>query len=406
MKSVKCIITACLTLTMVFQMLAPTTVALAEEINAVSGIVAQQADDVENVDTINGDTSAGTGGDESGSDDASASESGTTSGSASSGSTAGEGATAGQGSADTNEDTSDKEDEQDVPATVAAGATITTVAQLKTAMAGHGEVEAQDEAVTRITFRDPTALCVISNTSPSLYQKATIAVENQTGGAFDASTPQGGYAFLGLGSDDYPFTGTFDAKSPSGSVCSIALATSLFNNVELNENSFMPYFVWKGEGSEPVVAANVSGAKTLDVTVQIADPANATVSESTAGITSALFGTVTGSLTLSVTYSFSGTRKGLGATADATGNVGLLANTVENGTFTVQSVTLPSNVASGGTVKTNGGNAGLLVGEAKDGAFLSVGTLSNVPTATVQSGNGAPAALWARLGRALARPLR
>lgn len=99
----------------------------------------------------------------------------------------------------TNEDTSDKEDEQDVPATVAAGATITTVAQLKTAMAGHGEVEAQDEAVTRITFRDPTALCVISNTSPSLYQKATIAVENQTGGAFDASTPQGGYAFLGLG---------------------------------------------------------------------------------------------------------------------------------------------------------------------------------------------------------------
>lgn len=398
MKSVKCIITACLTLTMVFQMLAPTTVALAEEINAVSGMVAQQADDVENTDAINGDTSAGTGGDESGSGDASASESGTTSGSASSGSTAGEGVTAGQGSAGANEDTSDKADAQDVPATVAAGATITTVAQLKTAMAGHGEVEAQDEAVTRITFRDPTALCVISNTSPSLYQTATIAVENQTGGAFDASTPQGGYAFLGLGSDDYPFTGTFDAKSPSGSVCSIALATSLFNNVELNENSVLPYFVWKGEGSEPVVAAKVSGTKTLDVTVQIADPANATVSESTAGITSALFGTVTGSLTLSVTYSFSGTRKGLGATADATGNVGLLANTVENGTFTVQSVTFPSNVASGGTVKTSDGNAGLLVGEVRDGAALSVDTLSNVPTATVQSSNGCAGGIVGKVG--------
>ena len=398
MKSVKCIITACLTLTMVFQMLAPTTVALAEEINAVSGIVAQQADDVENVDTINGDTSAGTGSDESGSGDASASESGTASGSASSGSTAGEGATAGQGSAGANEDTSDKEDAQDVPATVAAGATITTVAQLQTAMTGHGEVEAQGETVTRITFRDPTALCIISNTSPSLYQTATIAVENQTGGAFDVSTSQGGYAFLGLGSDDYPFTGTFDAKSPSGSVCSIALATSLFNNVELNKNSFLPYFVWKGEGSEPVVAAKVSGTKTLDVTVQIADPANATVSESTAGITSALFGTVTGSLTLSVTYSFSGTRKGLGVTADATGNVGMLANTVESGTFTVQSVTLPNNVASGGTVKTNGGNAGLLVGEAKDGASLSVGTLSNVPTATVQSGNGCAGGVVGKVG--------
>ena len=398
MKLVKSIITACLTLTMLFQMLAPTTVALAEEINAVSGIVAQQADDVENTDAINGDTSAGAGSDESGSGDASASESGTTSGSASSGSTAGEGATAGQGSAGANEDTSDKADAQDVPATVAAGATITTVAQLKTAMAGHGEVEAQDEAVTRITFRDPTALCVISNTSPSLYQTATIAVENQTGGAFDVSTPQGGYAFLGLGSDDYPFTGTFDAKSPSGSVCSIALATSLFNNVELNENSFMPYFVWKGEGSEPVVAAKVSGTKTLDVTVQIADLANATVSESTAGITSALFGTVTGSLTLSVTYSFSGTRKGLGATADATGNVGLLANTVESGAFTVQSVTLPNNVASGGTVKTNGGNAGLLVGEAKDGTSLRVGSLNNVPTATVQSGNACAGGVVGKVG--------
>lgn len=398
MKSVKCIITACLTLTMVFQMLAPTTVALAEEINAVSGIVAQQADDVENADAINGDTSAGTGGDESGSGDASASESGTTSGSASSGSTAGEGVTAGQGSAGANEDTSDKADAQDVPATVAAGATITTVAQLKTAMAGHGEVEAQGEAVTRITFRDPTALCVISNTSPSLYQTARIAVENQTGGAFDVSTPQGGYAFLGLGSDDCPFKGTFNAKSPSESVCSIALATSLFNNVELNENSVLPHFVWKGEGSEPVVAAKVSGAKTLDVTVQIADPANTTVSESTAGITSALFGTVTGSLTLSATYSFSGTRKGLGVTADATGNAGLLANTVESGTFTVQSVTLPNNVASGGTVKTSGGNAGLLVGEVKDGATLRVGSLNNVPTATVQSGNGSAGGVVGKVG--------
>lgn len=401
MKSVKCIITACLTLTMVFQMLAPTTVALAEEINAVSGIVAQQADDIENVDTINGDTSAGTGSDESGSGDASASESGTTSDSASSGSTAGEGATAGQGSTDTNEDTSEKADAQDVPATVAAGATIDTVEQLQAAMAGHGEVEVQGETVTRIFFRDPTALCVISNTSPSLYQTATIAVENQTGGAFDVSTPQGGYAFLGLGSDDYPFTGTFDAKSPSGSVCSIALATSLFNNVELNENSFMPYFVWKGEGSEPVVAAKVSGTKTLDVTVQIADPANATVSESTAGITSALFGTVTGSLTLSVTYSFSGTRKGLGATADATGNVGLLANTVESGAFTVQSVTLPSNVASGGTVSATSGKAGLLVGAVNDGASLRVGSLNNVPTATVQSSNGCAGGVVGKVGSSI-----
>ena len=181
------------------------------------------------------------------------------------------------------------------------------------------------------------------------------------------------------------------------------MATSLFNNVELNSDIRIPNLIWKGEGSEPVVAAAVAGGdqdQNLDVTIQIADPVSGgSVTESTAGITSALFGTVSGSLSLSATYSFSGTRKGLGATPDATGNVGLLANTVASGsTFAVESVTFPDNVVSGGTVSATSGNAGLLVGAVNDGASLSVGSLNNVPTATVQSSNGSAGGVLGKVG--------
>ena len=61
--------------------------------------------------------------------------------------------------------------------------------------------------------------------------------------------------------------------------------------------------------------------------------------------------------------------------------------------MTVESVTFPNDLTSGGAVITSSGNAGLLVGEVKDGATLSIGTLANVPTATVQSTKAPPVAL-------------
>lgn len=388
MRSVKRILAVYLTFAMAFQLFAPTTGALAEELNVVSGAMAQQPGSSESADGNGGgssaDTGAASGDDASASGDASAGGSETTSDDAASGdAAAGDASESQEPAADESASAGDDAvDAQDAPATVAVGATITTVDGLKKAMGDHGDVTATGETVTAITFNDAVGLRIISNADPRLYQTATLTRGGQTGDALDLSSPDGGYTFLGFGSEAYPFKGSFDTNGTS-----IALATSLFNNVELNSGIRIPNLIWKGEGSEPVVAAAVAGGdQDLDVAIQIADPVSGSVQESTAGITSALFGTVSGSLSLSATYSFWGTRKGLGATADATGNVGLLANTVANGsTFAVESVTFPDNVASGGTVSATNGNAGLLVGEVKDGATLRVGSLSNVPTATIES---------------------
>lgn len=393
MRSVKRILAVYLIFAMAFQLFAPTTGALAEELNVVSGATAQQPGGSESADGNGGgssadaDADAASGDGASASDDASAGEAkrppdDAASGDAASGDASESQEPAADESASAGDDATDA---QDAPATVAAGATITTVDELKKAMGSHGDVIATGGTVTAITFNDAVGLRIISNADPQLYRTAALTRGGQTGDALDLSGPDGGYTFLGLGSDDYPFKGSFDTNGTS-----VALATSLFNNVELNSNIHIPNLIWKGKGSEPVIAANVTGGdQDLTVTIQIADPVSEKVQESTAGITSALFGTVSGSLSLSATYSFWDTRKGLGATPDATGNVGLLANTVANGsTFAVESVTFPDNVASGGTVSATNGNAGLLVGAVDDGASLRVGSLSNVPTATVQSSKG------------------
>ena len=390
MRSVKRILAVYLTFAMAFQLFAPTTGALAEELNVVSGATAQQPGSSESADGNGGgssaDVGAASGDDASASGDASAGGSETASDDAASGDAAAGDASEGQEpAAEESANAGDgAADAQDAPATVAAGATITTVAQLQAAMVDHGNVTATGETVTAITFNDAVGLRIISNADPQLYQNAALTRGGQTGDALDLSSPDGGYTFLGFGSEDYPFKGSFDTNGTS-----IALATSLFNNVELNSGIHIPNLTWKGEGSEPVIAAAVAGGtQDLDVTIRIADPVSGSVQKSTAGITSALFGTVSGSLSLSATYSFWGTRKGLGATPDATGNVGLLANTVASGVFTVKSVDFSNQVVSGGTVKATNGNAGLLVGAVSDGASLRVGSLSDVPTATVESSNG------------------
>ena len=391
MRSVKRILAVYLTFAMAFQLFAPTTGALAEELNVASGATAQQPGSSEGADGNAGgssaDAGAASGDDASTSDDASAGGSETASDDAASGdAAAGDASESQEPAADESASAGDDAaDAQDAPATVAAGATITTVDELETAMGDHGVVTATGETVNAITFNDAVGLRIISNADPQLYQTAALTKGGQTG-VLDLSSPDDVYTFYGFGSDDYPFRGSFTTGDTS-----IALATSLFNNVELNPNIRIPNLVWKGKGSEPVVAANVTGGgqdQDVAVAIQIADPVGENVQESTAGITSALFGTVTGSLSLNATYSFWGTRKGLGATVN-TGNMGLLANTVASGsTFMVQSVTFPDNVASGGTVTTASGNAGLLVGEVKDGATLRVGSLSNVPTVTIESSKG------------------
>lgn len=84
-----------------------------------------------------------------------------------------------------------------------------------------------------------------------------------------------------------------------------------------------------------MVASKVSGAengeesKTLIASVDIVEPVNVDVKDTTSALTAPLTGATTGNLAANVTYSLTDSRKNLNA--NATGNIGLIANTVESG---------------------------------------------------------------------------
>ena len=145
MRSVKRILAVYLTFAMAFQLFAPTTGALAEELNVVSGATAQQPGGSEGADGNAGGSSADAGvaggDDTSASDDASAGGSETVSDDAASGDAAAGDASESQGPAADESASADDDaaDAQDAPATVAAGATITTVDELKKAMGSDGD---------------------------------------------------------------------------------------------------------------------------------------------------------------------------------------------------------------------------------------------------------------------------
>lgn len=411
MRSAKGIITACLTATMVFQMFAPSTAALAAEVDAASNIAAYvgggsgAVEGAESAGSASGDGDSSssasgtpaTGGTESGSSSADSGEStgsasGAGSGSAASGSessTAGsESANAGAAQGDAAQDAAASEDaaQQDATSAAAAGATITTLKGLQDALAidNSGSATGTGDVADTITVNDSRALIVISNTDPKIYQNAKIVKGGSTGSGFDVSAKTAdGYEFQGFGSDAYPFKGSIEIGS------SIGAARTFYNNIELSDANAVARLTWKGTSCEPIVANKVAGnGKTLDAQVAIADPVDATgeIKEDTAGITGSIVGSSSGVLTLKASYSFTGKRKGVGINPQ-TGNAGLLVNTIENGTLTIDSVTLPENVVGTPTVSAAAANgcAGGLIGCVNDGASASVNNSIDVSAFTVST---------------------
>lgn len=410
MRSAKGIITACLTATMVFQMFAPSTAALAAEVDAASSIAAYAGsgsgavEGAEGAGSASGDgnsssSASGTpaaGGTESGSSSADSGENtgsadGAGSGSAASGSessTAGsESANAGAAQGDAAQDAAASEDaaQQDAASAAAAGATITTLKGLQDALAigDSGSATGTGDVADTITVNDSRALVLISNTEPKIYQNAKIVKDGSTGSGFDVSTKTAdGYEFQGFGSDTYPFKGSIEIDG------SIGTARTFYNNIELSDANAVARLTWKGTSCEPIVANKVTGnGKKLDAQVAIADPANATdVKAEDAGITGSIVGSSLGALTLKASYSFTGARKGVGINPQ-TGNAGLLVNTVENGALTIDSVTGLGDVKGTPTVSAAAANgcAGGLIGCVNDGASVSVSNSIDVSAFTVST---------------------
>lgn len=410
MRTAKRILAEFMTVVMVLQACSPTVVAVAagwQNIsNEIAAASAKALDTAEGGET-NGDVTIGSGSSDTGADSDSAGDdaakddaaAGDTTDSATGSDSTGD-QTEGD---DTAGDTATDDTEQDADtianenAETQAGATITDLNKLVELLEANGAesivLKEDRRGIQSLDVKRSEAFTILSNADASLYYDAQIR-SIITGDAKLTEPANNGMSFQGLGSDERPFEGRIYRSLTDGdSPVELTTDRTVFNNLKLSGQNNTVKIKWVGATSysAPMVASKVSGAenskegKTLNASVDIADPVDKK-DDTTSALTAPLLGETTGNLTANVTYRLAGPRKNL--KANATGNIGLIANTVENGTLTVESVTFPNDLASDGTVETSSGNAGLLVGEVKDGATLSIGTLTNVPTATVQSTSG------------------
>lgn len=286
----------------------------------------------------------------------------------------------------------DADDATSEDAEAQAGATITDLKELVELLKANGAenivLKEDNSGIKSLNVTSSEAFAALSNADASLYYDAQIK-SIITGDAKLTESANNGMSFQGFGSDEHPFEGRI-YRSLNGVDSPVELTTNrtVFNNLKLTDQNNTVKIKWVGATtySAPMIASKVSGGgKTLNAVVNITNPVGTDGTDTTSALTAPLLGEAMGDLTTEVTYGPAGSLEKLNV--NAAGNIGLLANTVKSGTFTVGSVKFPDSLAAGGVVKTSSGNAGLLVGTVEDGATLNVGTL-NVPAATVQSASG------------------
>lgn len=416
MRTAKRILAEFMTVVMVLQACSPTVAAVAagwqnisSEIAAASAEVSDAAESGE----AKNDAATGSGSSDTGADSGSAGDSAAKDDAATgdtvdntTGSDSTDDQTEGVDAAD---DTAADDAEQDADAAASeeaeaqADATINDLSELVTLLEANGaeSIEFKDDGsenqrIASLSVKSSEAFTVLSNADASLYYDAQIKSiitgdAKLTETAKNTEAAKNDMSFQGFGSDAHPFEGRIYRSGSSDGSVELTADRTVFNYLKLTGQNNTVKIKWVGATtySAPMIASKIRGeSQVLNATVNIADPpsANETISSATPALTAPLLGEATGDLTANVTYDLPGSRKNLNV--DATGNIGLLANTVKSGTFTVESVAFPDGLAKGGIVKTNSGNAGLLVGTVEDGATLSVNTLNNVPIATVQSTSG------------------
>ena len=406
MRTAKRILAEFMTMVMVLQACSPTVAAVAagwQNISSEIATASAEASDTAESGETKSDAAIGSGpsdagadsdgaGDDAAKDDAASGDiaDGATGSDSTDDQTEGDDA-AGDAAADDTEQDADAAASEDTEAQ--AGATITNLDDLVTLLEANGaeNIVRKDDGsgIQSLDVTVSTAFTVLSNADASLYYDAQINI-NMSGDAKLTETAGNGLSFQGFGSDTYPFEGKiYRSDSPKDPV-ELTAGRTVFNNLKLTDQNNTVKIKWVGATnySAPMVASKISGeGKKLNAPVDIADSVSTdTSNDKTSALTAPLLGETTGDLTVNVTYGLTGSRKNLNVNASS--NIGLLANTVKSGTFTVESVAFPDNLAPGGVVKTSSGNAGLLVGAVEDGATLNVGTLTTVRAATVQSESG------------------
>lgn len=410
MRTAKRILAEFMTVVMVLQACSPTVAAVAagwQNISSEIAAASAEASDAAESGETESDAATGSGSSDAGADSDSAGDSAAKD-DAATGDTV-DGATGSDSTGDqtegddTTDDAAADDAEQDADAAASedaeaqANATITDLNELVKLLEDNGaqsiERKEDNSGIKSLVVTVSTAFAVLSNANSEFYHDAQIGI-NLTGDAnLTLKAADNTLSFQGLGSDECPFDGKIYNVKASGRDDFVELTTdrTVFNCLKLTDQNNTVKIKWVGATtySAPMIASKIIGeGQVLNATVNIADPSSKDPKgDTTSALTAPLLGETMGDLTANVTYGpLTDSRKNLNV--DATGNIGLLANTVKSGTFTVGSVAFPDGLTPNGIVKTNSGNAGLLVGEVKDGATLSIGALSNVPTATVQSTNG------------------
>lgn len=404
MRTAKRILAEFMTVVMVLQACSPAVVAVAagwQNISSEIAAAAAEASDAAESGETKGDVTIGSGSSDTGADSDSAEDdaakddaaAGDTTDSATGSDSTGdqtEGDDAADDAADDAEQDADDAALEDAAAQ--AGATITDLKKLVELLEANGaegiELKEDNSGIKSLNVTSSEAFAALSNADASLYYDAQIKVII-TGDAKLTESANNGMSFQGFGSDEHPFEGKI-YRSLNGVDSPVELTSNrtVFNNFKLTDQNNTVKIKWIGATtySAPMVATKVSGGgKTLNAVVNIADPVGTGGTDTTSALTAPLLGEAMGDLTTEVTYGPAGSLEQLNV--NAAGNIGLLANTVKSGTFTVGSVKFPDSLAAGGVVKTSSGNAGLLVGTVEDGATLNIGTL-NIPAATVQSASG------------------
>lgn len=404
MRTAKRILAEFMTVVMVLQACSPTVTAVAagwQNISSEIAAAAAEASDAAESGETKGDVTIGSGSSDTGADSDSAEDdaakddaaAGDTTDSATGSDSTGdqtEGDDAADDAADDAEQDADDAALEDAAAQ--AGATITDLKKLVELLEANGaegiELKEDNSGIKSLNVTSSEAFAALSNADASLYYDAQIKVII-TGDAKLTESANNGMSFQGFGSDEHPFEGKI-YRSLNGVDSPVELTSNrtVFNNFKLTDQNNTVKIKWIGATtySAPMVATKVSGGgKTLNAVVNIADPVGTGGTDTTSALTAPLLGEAMGDLTTEVTYGPAGSLEQLNV--NAAGNIGLLANTVKSGTFTVGSVKFPDSLAAGGVVKTSSGNAGLLVGTVEDGATLNIGTL-NIPAATVQSASG------------------
>ena len=413
MRTAKRITTACLTAIMIFQALAPSTEVFAQELDAVmeasvsaaraAGNTARSVQDavataLEDVDQATSDDTATTPGadagtteDGSGSTNAGESQDSTTDGTSS-----GDAPTEGDASQDdaaADEGAADEEqaDDADADAADQADATYEYNTAEELGKAGvTGITTGEDGFVTTIMFANEADLIKISNTNPTVYQNAAITRTGNTGDAFDlvntTVTTADGHklVFSGFGGENAPFKGSLDMKGST-----LALNHTLYNNIELSDANRTVTVTWKGTDAQPVIASKINGnGRTLVANVTVAN-----VSADKATLKSPLLGEVDGVLTLEATYLVDAGKTLAVNINSATGNIGLLANTVKaNASFIINKLEgLPLSGTQTVATTKDGASAGGLIGLCEDGVTVSLANpidLSNFSVAGTAASGG------------------